>query len=222
MKRVLVVAAHPDDEVLGCGGTIARHLAEGDEVHVIFMADGVGSREENFARELAIRNAAKERAMHILGVTSFSSLKLADNRMDGIELLDIVKKLETALSTIQPTTIYTHHYGDLNIDHQITHQAVLTACRPIPSSSVSEILTFEVISSTEWSGHASLAFIPNVYVDIIDYWQLKLDALNAYSHELRPEPHSRSIKHLDALSKHRGACMGMNRAEAFMMVRCLK
>jgi len=221
-KTILVVAAHPDDEVLGCGGTIARHVAEGDAVHVIFMADGVGSRNGELGHELEKRKLAKKSALQIMGVSSSHSLKFPDNRMDSIPLLDIVQSLESLIVEIQPSIIYTHHHGDLNVDHRITHQAVLTACRPQPGNTLREMLTFEVMSSTEWAGAAQPAFVPNVFVDISEHWLKKLKALEAYDLEMRPAPHSRSIEHLDALARHRGMCVGMERAEGFELIRKLR
>jgi LmbE family N-acetylglucosaminyl deacetylase len=221
-KTVLVVAAHPDDEVLGCGGTIARHVAEGDAVHIVFMADGVGSRNGEVAQDLNKRNLAKKRALEILGVTSHHTLDFPDNRMDSLALLDIVQPLEKLVQLIQPCTVYTHHHGDLNVDHRLTHLAVLTVCRPLPRCSIREILAFEVMSSTEWAGPGKHSFEPNVFVDMSGYWLKKSAALKEYDLEMRPEPHSRSVPHLDALSKHRGACVGVERAEAFVLIRHLR
>jgi len=218
-KKILVVAAHADDEVLGCGGTIARHVSEGDAVHVIFMADGVGSRGEDLSNQIKIRNCARDKAMEILGVDKWHALDFPDNRMDSVPLLDVVQALESIIEKVQPTRVYTHHHGDLNIDHRITHQAVMTACRPVPGSSVREILTFEVMSSTEWATPGLAPFVPNAYVDISGYLPKKLEALAAYDVEMRPEPHSRSVAHIEALARHRGNCIGVDAAEAFEMVR---
>ena len=138
MKKIAVVAAHPDDEVLGCGGTMARHVQEGDEVHVLYMADGVSSREEQNLQkdQLQLRNQAALAACNILGVSTFTFLGFPDNKMDSLPLLDIVRPLEERVRDIQPEVVYTHHHGDLNIDHQITYRAVMTACRPVPAQSV--------------------------------------------------------------------------------------
>lgn len=220
-KTVLVVAAHADDETLGCGGTIARHVAEGDAVHVIFMADGVGSRNNEFGKDLDERNSARTLALKMLGVSFSHSLDFLDNRMDSLPLLDIVQPLEKLIGEIRPCTIYTHHYGDLNVDHRLTHQAVLTVCRPQPGSAIREILTFEVMSSTEWAGVGQRVFKPNTFVDISGHWPKKLHALEAYALEMRPAPHSRCIDHLDVLARHRGCCVGVERAEAFEMIRRL-
>jgi len=132
-KIVLVVAAHADDEVLGCGGTIINHTSNGDKVHTIFMADGVSSRSKEFKENLKLRKDSSKLAQSILGISSTHYIDLADNRMDSIPTLDIVQKLEPIIDEIKPSIIYTHHPCDLNIDHQLTHTAVMTACRPIPN-----------------------------------------------------------------------------------------
>jgi len=221
-KSILIVAAHADDEVLGCGGTIARHVAEGDRVHVVFMADGVGSRGAGESNQLVTRINARNRAIQILGVENWHSLDFPDNCMDSVPLLDVVQSLEPIIEKVQPTRVYTHHHGDLNVDHRITHQAVMTACRPVPGSSVREILTFEVLSSTEWATPRVAPFVPNVFVDISDYLPKKLEALAAYEMEIHSTPHSRSVAHVEALARHRGNCAGVEGAEAFEVVRVLQ
>lgn len=221
-KIVLVVAAHSDDEALGCGGTIARHVAEGDTVYAVFLADGVSSREGTGDAELNKRMEAAECARQILGITHNYYLGLPDNRLDTLPLIEVIQPLEKVIAELKPRTIYTHHYGDLNVDHRIAYQAVMTACRPMPGSTVREIYTFEVMSSTEWNSMASTPFLPNYFVDVSDYLQIKEMALNAYASELRSFPHSRSIKHLQSLAVHRGACVGVGAAEAFVSVRVFK
>lgn len=222
IKCVLVIAAHADDEVLGCGGAIAKHVAQGDEVHVVYMADGVGSRSGEFEALLRDRTKATERAMKILKVHSWQSLDFPDNRMDSVPLLNIVQPLEEIISKLAPHTIYTHHYGDLNVDHRVTHQAVMTACRPVPSSTIREILTFEIMSSTEWSSVGLAPFLPSLYVDISDYHEKKQKALDAYGLEMRSAPHSRSVEHLNFLAQHHGHSIGVSAAEAFMVLRMIR
>jgi len=221
-KMIMVVAAHADDEVLGCGGTIARHVAEGDVVHVVFIADGVSSRSESDSTELQHRNQARDEALCILGVTHSHSLDFPDNRMDSVPLLDVVQALEPIIEEIQPSRIYTHHHSDLNVDHRITHQAVMTACRPVPGSSVREILAFEVMSSTEWASSRGMPFVPNIFVDIADNLQCKLQALSAYKLEMHPAPHSRSFEHVEYLARHRGHSVGLDIAEGFEVVRLIE
>jgi len=221
-KTVLVVAAHPDDEVLGCGGTVAKHVASGDRVHVVFMANGVGARGGKINDAVRERETATFAAAKILGTISTTCLGFPDNRMDSLALIDIVQPFEKALDKIKPEIIYTHHYGDLNVDHRITHQAVMTACRAMPGSSVNEILTFEVMSSTEWNSPNHAQFQPNLFVDTSAFLELKIKALKAYSIEMRLAPHSRSIENLVHLARHRGCCIGVQAAEAFMVMRIIR
>ena len=218
-RAVLVVAAHTDDEALGCGGTIAKHVAQGDRVCVVFLADGVTSRSGASAQKLDERTSAARRAQEILGIKKSFMLGFPDNRMDTVPLLDIVQRLEAVIDDVQPEIVYTHHNGDLNIDHQITHQAVLTACRPVPGSSVREIYAFEVLSSTEWNTPYLLPFIANVFVDISNHLETKMNALNAYALEMREPPHSRSVINAKRLAQLRGSCVGIDAAEAMMAIR---
>ena len=222
MKRVLVVAAHADDEVLGCGGTIAKHDGCGDHVSIVFMADGVSSRTYVADGELKLRNSAADAAAAILGIKEIIHLGLPDNRMDSLPLLEIVQKLEPVIEKLMPDVVYTHHYGDLNIDHRVTCQAVMTACRPIPGASIKEIYSFEVMSSTEWAVPAMEPFLPNCYVDITEVLSRKMAALKAYSLEMREYPHSRSEEHLEYLAKYRGGCVGVEAAEAFSTIRLIR
>ena len=216
-ETVLVVAAHADDEALGCGATMARHHAAGDAVHVVFMTDGVGSRPGQLPADVLQRQQARDRALAILGVQSMQTFAWPDNQMDSVPLLQIVQPLEAVIARLAPRTVYTHHLGDLNIDHRITAQAVLTACRPVPGTSVQEILSFEVLSSTEWAMPELQPFVPTVVVDAQPGWPRKLAALAAYGDELRPAPHSRSLAHVEALAVHRGHAVGLGRA--FMQLR---
>ncbi len=226
MKSVLVIAAHPDDEVLGCGGTIARLINEGSIVNIAFLADGVMSRgesKEEKNEDLEIRRAAAKKACGILGTKSVSFRDFPDNCMDTVALLDIAKVVEALIEQYQPDTIFTHHFSDLNIDHRLTNQAVITACRPQQDSSVKTILSFEVPSSTEWqiSGNNGI-FNPNWFVDITETLDVKLSALDAYADELRDWPHPRSHKGVESLARWRGATVSMRAAEAFMLGRHLK
>jgi LmbE family N-acetylglucosaminyl deacetylase len=222
MKTILVIAAHADDEAMGCGGTIARHVAEGDTVYAVFMADGISSRVSADQKSLVRRNQAAENARMILGIKENFYLCMPDNRMDSIPLIDIVQKLEVIIERLKPNIIYTHHYGDLNVDHRIAHQAVLTACRPLPDSSIQEIYAFEIMSSTEWASPLSEPFVPNHYVDISNFLNTKNDALRAYQLEMREAPHSRNLQHLENLANHRGHCVGLMAAEAFTTVRTVR
>lgn len=226
-KRVLVVAAHPDDEVLGVGGTIARHAANGDRVRILIMAEGLTSRDDvrdaaAHAAELAALHARAHEVARLLGAEDVTLLAFPDNRMDSVTLLDVVKKIEHVVDEFRPDTVYTHHAGDVNVDHQVTHEAVVTACRPLPGEPVRDIYFFETLSSTEWQMMtAERAFLPQVYVDIAPYMEKKLAALHLYECEMRPYPHSRSYEAVGQLAALRGFTVGRRCAEAFMLGRSI-
>lgn len=219
--NVLVVAAHPDDEVLGCGGVIARHAAAGDAVHILILAEGATSRGAAGSEaddEVAALQAAARRSAEILGAAPPAFAGLPDNRMDDLALLDVVKIVERTVRETGAAVVYTHHGGDLNVDHRICHQAVLTACRPLPGAPVRAVYAFETVSSTEWEQGGG-TFRPTRFVDISDHLAAKRRALEAYASEMRPFPHARSIEAVDALARVRGAASGVSAAEAFMVVR---
>lgn len=219
-QSVLVVAAHPDDEALGCGGTLARLSDEGHAVHVVFMTDGVAARSSGSPVESKQRRAMARRASKFLGIQSIHFEDFPDNRMDSIDLLEVVKVVEDQLMAIQPQLVITHHHGDLNVDHRLVHQAVMTACRPPTASSVRRIWCFEVPSSTEWQVPVSArAFLPNLFFDISEVFSRKIEALGAYAEEMRPWPHSRAPEAVEHLARWRGASVGVDAAEAFMVAR---
>ena len=224
---VLIVAAHPDDEVLGCGGTIARHADEGDQVQVLIMAEGATSRLQHRDRiqageELSALAQSAQRAGSILGAAGVELLDLPDNRLDSLDRLDLIKRLEERIDHHQPQVVYVHHAGDVNVDHRRLHEAVVTACRPTPGHPVRRLLSFEVASSSEWQPPSSApAFQPNWFVDISLQWQRKREALLAYASEMRPWPHARSIEALEHLARWRGAQVGVEGAEAFCLLRQL-
>ena len=223
MTSILVVAAHPDDEILGCGGTLAWHAARGDTVHVLIVAEGATSRDsrrdpEGRDAELTGLRAAASCAASTIGADEPRMLGLPDNRLDGLPLLDVIKPVEAVVEAVAPEIVYTHHAGDLNVDHRIVHQAVVTACRPLPGSSVRAIYAFETPSSTEWQS-AGEAFRPQRWVDIEPFLRCKMRALEAYEAEMRPFPHARSFDAVEALARWRGASAGLKAAECFMVVR---
>ena len=225
--RILVVAAHPDDEVLGCGATIAKHAKQGDEVNIVILAEGATSRDKKRNRkqrssDLSKLSEAAYKAKEILGANSLTLHDFPDNRMDSVDLLDIVKVIENHVNRIEPEIIYTHHAGDVNIDHRRIQEAVVTACRPFPSQFVKTLLFFEVPSSTEWQTPASaLPFVPNWFVDVSGTLAVKLQALEAYQSEMRPWPHVRSLDAVIHLARWRGASVGVESAEAFVSGRNL-
>ncbi len=226
MSTALIIAAHPDDEVLGCGGTIAKFSSSGIKVKVVFLADGISSRTDDSQTdldELRRRRAACEKACLILGSEPPIFCDFPDNKMDTISLLSIVKVIENLILEYQPETLLTHHAGDVNIDHQLLHQAVVTACRPQFDHPVRTLLFFEVASSTEWQiPQSAPAFMPNWFEDISAFFDQKVSGMTAYQEELREWPHPRSLKAIEALAKWRGATVGVEAAEAFMLGRELR
>lgn len=221
-KSVLVIAAHADDEVLGCGATIAKHRAEGDRVEVAFMTDGVSSRSCFEESDRVVRRDAMQAAGKILNVSCIHSFDFPDNQMDRVSLLEIARVVESLCDSCRPDIVYTHHHGDLNVDHRLTHEAVLTACRPQPGSTVKEIFGFEVLSSTDWNTVGVFPFTPSLFVDITEFLDQKIRALSAYSKEMRQVPHSRSVEHAEILARHRGHSVGMFAAEAFSVYRLMR
>ncbi|WP_061205824.1 PIG-L deacetylase family protein [Leptospira santarosai] len=227
-KNILVVAAHPDDEILGCGATMARLSQEGCEIHILILAEGITSRQNTRDRnsnlnELSELAQIAHTAGKTVGAKSVELFDFPDNRMDSIDRLDIIKVIERKVQEIQPEIIFTHFKYDLNIDHRITSDAVITACRPYPGQVVKELYFFEVPSSTEWQvGNQSEAFHPNYFVPINEtQMKKKIDALNIYQSEMREFPHARSIEAVNALAKWRGASIGVSMAESFMVGRKL-
>jgi N-acetylglucosamine malate deacetylase 1 len=219
MNKVLIIAAHPDDEVLGCGGTIAKHTSKGDIVHVLFMTNGEGSRDESSNHDAINRQSMAHNSANILGIDSITFLNFPDNSLDSIPLINIIKKIEDKLSNYKPKIIYTHHVGDLNVDHQVTHKAVMTACRPLPGFSVEKIFSFGVLSSTEWS--ITKSFQPNFFVEISETLKLKLSAMESYTTEIQRPPYARSIESINALARNYGSSIGVDFAEGFMVNRII-
>jgi N-acetylglucosamine malate deacetylase 1 len=219
-RSILVVAAHPDDEILGCGGVMAAHAARGDDVHIAILAQGLASRGPADVAAFAHLHAAASEAQRIVGAKTLALFSFPDNRLDSVALLDLVKVVEELVERHQPSTVYTHFAGDLNIDHRRTHEAVMTACRPQPGHCVDQVLCFEVPSSTEWMPAGSaLPFVPNVFIDIERTLDAKLAALAAYAGEMRPFPHARSLEAVRHLAGWRGASAGFAAAEAFVLAR---
>jgi len=221
VTSILVVAAHPDDEVLGCGGYIASRVKSGDEVVVTFVSDGVTSRDGNLGiEEIEARRHAARSAAKVLGVKDVSFGDFPDNKLDSVPILDVIKTIEAVVNRVQPSIVVTHFGGDLNIDHRIVNQAVLTVCRPTANQVVKQLMFFEVPSSTEWQlPIEGEAFVPNWFEDISQTLGLKVEALNMYKYELREWPHPRSVRAVEHLAHWRGASCGVDAAEAFVFGR---
>jgi LmbE family N-acetylglucosaminyl deacetylase len=224
---VMVFAAHPDDEVLGVGGTLAKHASTGSAVHIVIMAEGMTSRDnqrkvDQRADELSELARSASAAGAIIGAASVTLEGLPDNRLDSIDRLDLIKIVERHIADKKPEIVYTHHSGDVNVDHRRLHEAVITACRPQPGFGVKRILCFETASSTEWQPPGSHSpFLPNWFVDISDFLEMKQEALRIYASEMRDWPHPRSHEAIDHLAKWRGATVGAEAAEAFILMRNL-
>lgn len=223
MSKILVIAAHPDDELLGLGATIKKRVDRGDVANCIILGEGMTSRKnkredvEGILINQLHENSRK--AAKIIGFENIYFEKLPDNRFDGIEMLDIIKTIEGYIAKLKPDIVYTHHKGDRNIDHRITHEAVLTACRPVGDYTVKEIYAFETSSSTEWGFSKEESFFPNIFEDVSNTLSFKLEAMKCYETEIREYPHPRSLKSLEIIAARWGSVVGVDYAEAFMLIR---
>jgi len=235
--KILVIAAHPDDEILGMGGTITKHIKSGNIVKIVIMATGIFARRSSNLKnsfkysmtekeaQIAqlqlkqLRNDAKK-AANIVGVSDIEFLDFPDNEMDTVSSLEVTKSIEKIIEKFNPDEVYTHSQNDVNIDHRIIHDATLTATRPTSKTSVKSVYSFEIPSSTEWSFKSM--FTPNVFVDISKELSKKIKAMESYKSELRKYPHPRSKEGLEAIAKRWGTVSGFNAAEAFCLIRELK
>jgi N-acetylglucosamine malate deacetylase 1 len=225
--KILVIAAHPDDEVLGCGATAARLVMEGHDVQFAILGEGMtsrhGDRSEADANQLSTLHQHAHAAAAKLGVKSVTLHKLPDNRLDTVPLLDVVKIVEELVERLKPEVIYTHHGGDLNVDHGVIHRAVLTATRPVAGQPVQQIYAFEVPSSTEWAfQRLEPTFRPNVFADVTRTLEAKIAAMECYESEARKFPHPRSPEALRAIAMRWGSVAGCGAAEAFELVRSIR
>jgi len=219
-KSIVCVVAHPDDEALGLGGTIIKHIQNGDFVNIIILSLGEDSKLSNDINPTRRLKSAKEWSTFV-GSTMYHIFDYPDQKLDTIPKLEIIKSLEKIFKTLMPNIVYTHHEGDINHDHQIVNHAVLTALRPMSSYKIkAEIRTFETVSSTEQAPYTEkYTFKPNLYINIDDVWEKKIKALEIYESELASYPHPRSIKSLEALAIKRGIESGLKKAEAFCILR---
>lgn len=224
MKRILVIAAHPDDEILGCGGTMAAEIDRGNKVQICILGEGLTSRHTDrnstTCGDLADLQQCSENAARAIGVKDVRHLGLPDNRFDTVDLLDVIKKIESVVRDFQPEEVYTQHGGDLNVDHEVTFRATLTALRPLPEAQCCRrLLAYEVGSSTEYAfGKFAPRFSPNVFRDIGPYLEQKVTAMEAYLTEARPFPHPRSPQALRASAARWGINVGVAAAEPFELI----
>lgn len=226
MAEILIIAAHPDDEILGSGGTIRRFIKEGKEAQCLILTGGVTGRydkpdEADPAIQVQVKQLRKqaEAASQIIGFRQTELCNLPDNRLEELPFLDIIKLIERKLGEVKPSIIFTHHYGDLNIDHRIAFEAVMTAARPVGEYPTAEIYCFETFSSTEWEFTYNKSFKPNVFFNIEDTFRDKAEAMKCYTSELREYPHPRSIEALEAAAMRWGTVVGCKMAEAFELIR---
>ena len=214
-----VIVAHPDDEVLAAGGTLAKFGRAGIPAHVLVLATGLASRGPASKHDVAqLQEQAREAVVRRLRCASITFEDFPDNRMDAVPLLDVVKRIEAFLVKTRADSVFTHHPGDVNVDHGVTTRAVMAATRPLPGSRIRRVWAGEVISSSEW-GISTERFAPNAWVDIAATLEDKLSAMTAYTDELRDFPHPRSLEALRALAQLRGSEIGTAAAEAFVVLR---
>jgi LmbE family N-acetylglucosaminyl deacetylase len=235
--KTLILAAHPDDEVLGMGGTIKKLTKEGNVVKIVIMATGLAARRSTTFKNNSLYHISKKtsekitiqieslrrdskKACKILGVTDVEFMNFLDNEMDKSSNLEITKSIENIIKIFKPERIFTHSPYDVNVDHRSIYHATLTATRPNSSYSVPEVISFEVPSSTEW--YFPNNFQPNIFIDISKELKFKLNALKAYKTEIKKFPHPRSIEGLEHVSKRWGTVSGFKAAEAFSLVRKLQ
>lgn len=224
MKKVLAIVAHPDDEIIGVGGTLCRHVDSGDQVRVIILGDGRSSRKKTYEKlsdtQVQASNSETENALRVLGISDFQKEFLPDNRFDSMDLLDLVKIISKCVSEFKPEIVYTHHFGDLNVDHRMCSKAVATACRPTENPSVCQVLMFETLSSTEMAGYTlKNAFLPNRFVDIEKQFNRKIEAMSKYSSELRNYPHPRSLESIKINAQIWGTKINLKAVEPFFVFR---
>ena len=226
-RKIMIVVAHPDDELLGLGGTLNKLIKEYSvETHLIILGEGITSRSDSrdvkrWQRELEIHHSNIKKAQTAIGYKTISLYDFPDNRFDSVDLLDLVKVIEKEKNKFHPSVIFTHHGGDLNIDHQKTFEAVMTACRPLETEVVKTIITFETPSGTEWRASSDPKhFLPNLYFQISNQnLEAKIMAMQSYEFESRPYPHPRSPEALRVYAQKNGINVGVPFAEAFCLIR---
>ncbi len=228
-KRILIVVAHPDDELLGLGATMNRLINEEKiKTHVVILGEGITSRADNrdptkWNNELVIHKNNIKQAQKEIGYHSVSIYDFPDNRFDSVPLLEIIKVIEIEKLKFKPNVIFSHHGGDVNIDHQRTFEAVITACRPMQDESVKTIITFETPSGTEWRVPSDPRhFLPNFFVSVSEHnLEAKIKGMESYEFEKRSYPHPRSPEALKIQAQRWGIAIGKEYAEAFQIIRSI-
>lgn len=222
--NILVVAAHPDDEVLGLGGTLLKHTAAGDKVFILILTDGHSSRnahilDEKALAEIEARKQACIKCADILGASDVRFYSFDDQRLDTYPLIELVQAIEKYARTVDPDIVYIHHSGDVNKDHKVMFEASITAFRPVTGKNI-RLLAYETFSSSEWGLPVEkVSFLPNVYYDITDFLDKKIEAVKCYAMELREYPHPRSVEGIRIAAQYRGAVIARPAAEGFVLLR---
>lgn len=229
-KKIMIVVAHPDDELLGLGATMHKLIDEYDvQTHVVILGEGITSRGNKrdpvlWNKELKIHKQNIKDAQAAIGYHSVNTYDFPDNRFDTVALLDLIKVIEKEKKQFQPEIIFTHHGGDLNIDHQRTFEAVMTATRPMKDEVVKTIITFETPSGTEWQASSDpRRFVPNLFIEVSEKdVEAKIKGMESYEFEKREWPHPRSGEALKSIAKERGCRIGRNYAENFQVLRLIQ
>ncbi len=219
-KKILVVAPHPDDEILGCGGTIKKYLSAGNRVFILIMSRG---KKELYSDEKILNVRREAEAAHsILGVTGTRFLDFPAPDLDTIPISEISEAIRKVIVELNINTLYLPHYGDIHHDHKIVFNAGLVAARPVNGNPVRSIYTYETLSETEWgTPEASSAFTPTCYENISGFFDSKVEAMKCYKSQLKEFPNPRSLKNIESLATYRGASVGFTFAEAFMVIRII-
>lgn len=225
----MIVVAHPDDEILGLGASMHKLININNVItHVVILGEGITSRFKIRDTKLCEKELSKHKsnifnAQKLIGYQSISTYNFPDNRFDTVALLDIIKIVEEEKEKFSPDIIFTHHEGDLNVDHRLTFQAVLTAIRPMKNEKVKMLITFETPSGTEWQTASSLQFSPNFFISVLEEnINAKIKALEEYEYEIREFPHPRSMEALKIKARNRGVEVGCDFAEAFKIERLIE
>ncbi len=220
MKNVLVIGAHPDDEIIGLGGTLRRHVEAGDSVFAHLLTDGHSSRESDADSAMEKRNSAAEKSAGVIGFQDITFDSFADQMLDTESILKVVQSIENVAKKVKPDVVYFHHRGDANVDHQVVFKACVTAFRSTGANFPSEMYCYETLSSTEWGApFPESAFVPNYFVDISKTLETKLKAMKCYDDELRDYPHPRSEMGIQQAAQRWGKIIGCDAAEAFVIFR---
>ena len=226
MERVLIIAAHPDDEVLGMGGTISKYTSQGIEVNLLIVTDGSSSQcsqRHDIDSIIAAKKNETRKCADLLGINKIFYGNLPDMKLDATPHIEINRVIEGVIDEVKPSIVYTHFSGDVNKDHGCVYESTLVACRPVQNQCVKKLFSYSVPSSTEWNiQNENSVFTPNWYEDISGkHAEIKYNAFSCYETEVRPYPHPRSIEYLRILDSAEGLKVGLQAAESFILLRSI-